>query len=211
LAGRTHLLLAQTVVLSAGVIPLDGFAQARIGRCLALLAAIAYLLSPLLLSIALFEFHAIALVVPLLMAAGAELLDERPTAIIIWLVLAPMTKEEIAIIAAGFGLYALLIQRRVRFGAAMTVGVIAWAVVLFNWLMPAFGQNPDGYAFSYRYKVLGGMPGWVIRTVFARPGTVFRVVATRPKATFLLQLLAPLADLPLLGIRAVLLTLPALA
>jgi uncharacterized membrane protein len=205
------LLLAQTVVLSAGAIPLYGFARARNGRFLALLVVIAYLLSPLLLSIALFEFHAIAFVVPLLMAAGAALLDERPRATVIWLVLALMAKEEVAIIAVGFGLFALLIQRRVRFGAALTVASIAWAVVLFNWLMPAFGQNPDGYAFSYRYETLGGTPGQVIRTLLTKPGAVLRVMATRPKATFLLQLLAPLAGLPLLGIPAVLLTLPTLA
>jgi uncharacterized membrane protein len=205
------LLLAQTVILSAGAVPLYGFARARIGRHLALLVVIVLLLSPLVLSISQFEFHAIAFAVPLLMAAGAALLDERPTATLIWLGLALMAKEEVAFIAVGFGLYALLIQRRARFGAALTVGAIAWTVVLFNWLMPAFGQNPDGYAFSYRYETLGGAPGQVIQTLFTKPATVLRVVATRPKATFLLQLLAPLAGLPLLGIPAVLLTLPTLA
>jgi uncharacterized membrane protein len=205
------LLVAQTVVLSAGVIPLYDFARPRVGRVLALLLVFAYLLSPLLLSIALFEFHPIALSVPLLMAAGAALLSERPRATLFWLVLALLAKEEVAIIAVGFGLYALLIQRRVRFGAALTAGAIAWTLVLFNWLMPAFGQNPDGYTFAYRYETLGGTPGQVIRTLLTRPVTALRVVATKPKATFLLQLLAPLAGLPLLGLPALLLTLPTLA
>jgi len=62
------------------------------------------------------------LAVPLLMAAGAALLDERPGATLLWLGLALLAKEEVALIAVAMGLYAWLIQRRRRFGLGLAAG-----------------------------------------------------------------------------------------
>jgi uncharacterized membrane protein len=205
------LLIFQTVALAAGAIPLYAFARRRLGPGMALLTVLAYFLFPPLHSVALFDFHAIALAVPLLMAAGVALIDERPRATVIWLALALLAKEEVAVIAVGFGLYALLIQRRRRFGAALTTGAGVWALLLFSWIMPSLGQTLVGYPFVYRYRTLGETPGQVIRTLFTRPGTIVHVLATRDKARFLWQLLAPLAGLPLLGWPVVLLSLPILA
>lgn len=217
------LLLAQTVVLAAGAIPLFGFArrtlsgertpsgERRLRSGLALLVVLVYFLTPALHFVALFEFHAIALSVPLLMAAGAALLDKRPRATLIWLGLALLVKEEVALIAIGFGLYAVFIQRRWRYGLALTAGAVAWTILLFAWIMPAFRQTSEGYAFAYRYETLGGGPGQVLRTLFTKPRQAIGVLATRNKMVFLGQLLAPLAGLPLLGLPAVLLTLPTLA
>jgi uncharacterized membrane protein len=204
------LLVFQTVALAAGAIPLYAFAARRLGSGMALLIVLAYFLFPPLHFIALFDFHAIALAVPLLMAAGVALIDERPRATVIWLILALLAKEEVAVIAVGFGLYALLIQRRRRFGAALTVGAGVWMVLLLSWIMPSLGQDLVGYPFVFRYRTLGETPGQVIRTLFTRPGTVVRVLATREKGVFLWQLLAPLAGLPLLGWPVVLLSLPTL-
>ena len=205
------LLVVQTAVLAAGVIPLYVFSKRRLGLGLALLVVAAYFLSPLLHYVALFDFHAIALAVPLLMGAGVALLDERPRATLILLGLALLAKEEAAFIAVGFGLYALLIQRRERFGAALTAGAALWIVLLFGLVMPALGQMPGGYVFWRRYATLGETPGQMVHTLLSRPASVIEVVATGAKATFLWQLLAPLACLPLLGLPAVLLTLPTLA
>jgi uncharacterized membrane protein len=205
------LLFAQAVVLAAGAIPLFAFARTRLGFGLTLLAVLAYFLYPPLHYIGLFEFHAIAFSVPLLMAAGAALLDERPYATVIWLGLALCVKEEIALIAVGFGLYALLIQRRRRFGAALTIGTVLWTVLLFVVVMPALNPGEGSYVFVRRYGTLGATLGEVVRTLFTHPEVAFQLVATEAKALFLWRLLAPLAGLPLLGFPAVLLTLPTLA
>lgn len=204
------LLVVQTVALAAAAAPLFAFARPRLGWSLALLVVIPYFLSPLVHFVALADFHAIALSTPLLMAAGAALLNERPRATIIWLGMALLVKEEVALIAVGFGIYALLIQRRRRFGAALTVGATLWAVLLFGRVMPTFAQSIESYTFARRYGTLGEKPGQIIRTLLTRPATVVEVVATRSKATFLWQILAPLAGLPVLGLPAALLTLPPL-
>lgn len=205
------LLAAQSVILAAGALPLYGFARRRVGAALACTVVLAFLLSPALQNVALFDFHEIALTVPLLMLAGAALLDERPRAVVICLVLAMLVKEEVILITAGFGLYAALIQRRWRFGLALLTGTVLWGFVLFRWVLPALSGGSPGVGFLWRYGALGGSPGEVLRTLATRPGTLVGLVATADKATFLWQLFAPLAGLPLLGLPAFFLALPPLA
>jgi uncharacterized membrane protein len=205
------LLVVQAAVLATGAIPLFGFARSRLGSRLAFLMLAAYFLYPPLHYVALFDFHAVTLAVPLLLAAGAALLEERPRATVIWLGLALLAKEEVALIAVGFGLYALLIQRRWRFGTALTAAATLWVILLFGFLMPALNPSTGSYVFLHRYRTLGETPGQMIRTLFTEPATIVSVVATRSKVTFLWQLLVPLAGLPLIGLPALLLTLPTLA
>jgi hypothetical protein len=205
------LLVVQSVVLASGAIPLFGFARPRLGSRLALLLIAVYFLYPPLHYVALFDFHAVALAVPLLVAAGAALLDQRPRATVIWLCLALLAKEEVALIAFGFGLYALLIQRRWRFGTVLTVGTALWVILLFGFVMPGLNPTASSYVFLGRYRTLGETPGQMMRTLFTEPASILGLVATKPKTAFLWQLLVPLAGLPLIGFPAVLLALPTLA
>ena len=128
--------------------------------------------------------------------------------------LAMLTKEEIAIIALGFGLYAMFIQRRWRYGFAIAVGSVVWGALVFRVLMPLFSGSlagGDDFGFLWRYQALGGTPGEIVTTVLTRPGEVARRLATPERGMYLWQLLAPLAFLPLLGQPAFLLALPPLA
>jgi uncharacterized membrane protein len=208
------LLIAQTAILASSALPLYGFARRLIGVRLGLAVVVAYLASPLLPYVAFADFHEIAPALPLLMAAGAALLDRRARAAVIFLVLAMLAKEEIAIIALGFGLYAMLIQRRWRYGAAIALGSVLWGALVFRVLMPLFSGSlagRDDFGFLWRYQALGGTPGEIVTTVITRPGEVARSLATPERGMYLWQLLAPLAFLPLLGQPAFLLALPPLA
>jgi uncharacterized membrane protein len=205
------LLVVQAAALAAAAIPLFAFARRRIGTRPALLVVLLYLVSPIVHNIAFDQFHEIALAVPLLMAAGAALLDRRMRATIVWLGLALLVKEEIAMIAIGFGLYALLVQRRWRDGAVLLGGALAWCALLYTALMPALRQNGGGTNFASHYRILGSTPEDMLRTLLTRPLTVARLLTTRMKLQFVWQLLAPLGGLPLLGLSALLLVLPQLA
>lgn len=205
------LLVVQALALAAGVGPLLAFAQRRLPAGMALIVALAYLLSPFLASIALFEFHEIALAVLPLMAAGAALLERRPRATLLWLGIALLAKEEVALIAVGFGLYALLVQRRGRFGAALTGAALAWSLFLFGWLMPALNPLEGSYTFAQRYGSLGDSPAAILRGALTQPGTVLALLTTEAKRRFVGALLLPLGGLPLLGLPATLLALPTLA
>lgn len=208
------LLIAQTAILASGALPLYGFARGRIGVGLGLAVVLAYFASPLLPYVAFADFHEIAPALPLLIAAGAALLNRRPRATVIFLALALLTKEEVAVIALGFGLYAMLIQRRWRFGLALSAGSILWGLLVFGVLMPLFsgslGEGGD-FGFLWRYRALGGTPGEIAHTLITRPLDVARSLATPERGVYLWQILAPLAFLPLLGQPAFLLALPPLA
>ncbi len=205
------LLVLQAVILASAAIPLFAFARRRLGSPLALVVVLSYLLSPLPQNIALADFHEIALAVPLLMAAGAALLDKRLRATFIWIALALLVKEEVALIAAGFSLYMLLIQRRWRVGGLAGIGTAVWIFTLVKWLMPGWSNNGGGSNFAQHYGALGGTPLEILRSIFFRPAAVLQVILTERKGLFLLQLFAPLAGLPILGLPAVLLALPTLA
>jgi uncharacterized membrane protein len=204
------LLAVQVAALAVAALPLFSFARARIGVRLAWAVVAAYFLSPALAYVALADFHEIALAVPVLMAAGAALLDMRYRDCLLWLILAMLAKEEVALVAVGFGLYALVFQRRIRFGAGLALGATLWGIALIIWIIPAFNQGRS-YNFLGRYDAAAQAPMQALLGLAGHPLTLLRTVATRAKATFIWQLLAPLAGLPLLGVPAVLLAVPTLA
>lgn len=205
------LLIVQALVLGLPAILLFDFARDRIGDLPAALVAGAYLLSPLLQWIALRDYHVIIFAVPLLMLTGIAVVEQRYRALGVWLGLALLVKEEVALVAIGVALYVLLVQRQWRVGTALTTATVAWAVVQFGVLMPALTEAGGSYVFVRRYGSLGATPMQVLTTLFTSPGTVVQVVATKTKALFTWQLLAPLAGLPLLGLPVTLLALPTYA
>lgn len=204
------LLVAQTIILALGAFPLFAFARRRISQPIALLVVMTYFLSPFLAFIALFEFHEISFAVPLLMAAGAALLDKRAKATLFWLVLALLVKEEVTLIAIGFALYALFVQRRWQFGIGLTLATLVWALFLFGFLMPSLNHLEGNYTFATRYASLGNTPGQIILTLITSPATVLSIITTEAKQYFLYALFLPSAGLPLLGLPSTLLALPTL-
>lgn len=146
------LLLAQVVALALGVVPLCLYARKYIGEVAAIVVVVGYLLYPPLNYIALSDFHEIAFAVPLLFGAGIALLECRTRTTLLFLGLALLVKEEIAIIATGFGIFALVIQRRWRFGLILSTISFLWMVLLFTVIMPILGH---GNAYSFSLSVAG--------------------------------------------------------
>ena len=204
------MLIAQAIMLATGAFPLFAFARRRLSQGIAFLVVIAYLLSPFLAFIALFEFHEIALSVPFLIAAGAALLEKRNYATVLWLIPALLAKEEVALIAIGFGFYALFIQRRWRFGVGLTIGTVVWAISLFGWIIPTLNYIEKNYTFAYRYPSLGDTPRKIVISALTKPTLVLTLLSDEIKHRFLLKLMIPLGGLPLLGLPAMLLAFPTL-
>ena len=204
------LLVIQVVLLAVAVVPLYVFARPRLGPWGGLLVVAAYLLYPALAYIAFSDFHEITLTVPLLMAAGAALLNNRLRAATIWLVLAMLLKEEVVLIAIGCGLYAAFFLGRRRYGVALVTLSTLWGLLLVLVIMPALSGG-GSYTFFSRYTTLGNTLAEMLHTLLLRPATIYHLVSTPQKLLFTLQLLFPLACLPLLGFPAILLALPTYA
>jgi uncharacterized membrane protein len=204
------LFIAQILALTLAVIPLFRLAKRRLGTGPGLLIAAAYFLYPPLNWVAYSGFREISLAVPLLMASAASLLDKRLWQSLLWLALAMLVKEEIALIAVAYGLYIWLILHRRRLGILVAAGASLWAVLLVQVLMPAL-YGGASYEFYNRYHTLGNTPTEMLRTLLLEPLVVLRQVSAPDKLQYVSLLLLPLAGLPLLGLPIVLLALPTLA
>ncbi len=121
-----------------------------------------------------------------------------------------LLKEEVALIAIGFGLYAAFFLGRRRYGVALVTLSALWGLLLVLVIMPALSGG-GSYTFFSRYTTLGNTPAEMLHTLLLRPATIYHLISTPQKLLFTLQLLLPLACLPLLGFPAILLALPTYA
>lgn len=201
------LLLAQTVALALGALPVYGLARQKIGSApTALVFAAAYLLYPAMQWSNTYEFHSDTFATPLLLAAFYFLSVRRWPWYFAMLGLAALTKETAGVSIVMVGLYALFFHRRVggltvAFGAASIVIAMA-AIRHFN------GGVPSPYPLLYAHY--GGSPLAIASYLFRHPLSAWAALNIEPHREYLLQLLAPLLFLPLFAPEVLVLAAPAL-
>lgn len=207
------LLVFQVIALGAGGLPLYWLAKKRLGYALALVVAAAWFLYPALQNVALFEFHEIALVTPLLAFALFFLLNHKLAPFFVCLGLALMLKEEVAFIAAAFGVYLIFVERQRALGIVVTLASLVWAYAVVSWVIPYFYGPVYGgnYYFVERYTYLGKTVSEIIHNAVTQPQLVLAQLLLPEKIDFVFQLLVPVAFIPLVGIEVFALALPSMA
>src|SRR3954453_5543149 len=162
------LLVAQALLLAAAALPVYAWARARIGDGPALLVEVGYFCFAGLLAGAFFDFHELAVGTLGVSVALYGLLERRTWVFCAGAAVALLSKEDLALTVAAMGLYALLVQRRWRFGTALVAGCVAWFFVVVDAVMPAIA----GHRYSYwRLSVGGDAPG-LVRAAVTRPWQV---------------------------------------
>jgi uncharacterized membrane protein len=203
----TMLLVVQAGAIALGAVPVFWLARKHLrSERTAALFALAYLLYPSVQWLALDDFHPVALACPLLLY-GLWYLDEgRLLAALPFLVLAVLTKEEIALVVAGLGVWYWLARGHRRAGAGLAVAGVVVAAFFLGVVMPHFraGEAPEFYG---RYDAIGGSPLGILETAVTDPLALLRAVTEGRDLNYLLQL-----SLPVLGLflAAPLLLIPAL-
>jgi uncharacterized membrane protein len=203
------LLVTQTVAIALGALPAYRLAERRLGSERAALGfAFAYLLYPPVQWLTIDEFHPIALATPLLLW-GIDLLDrDRPLAFAGVALLAIATKEEVGLVVAMLGGWYWL-RRRDRRGLGIAVAGAAASVVAIAVIVPHFRHGHS--AFFSRYSEVGGSPGEIVRSALTRPWHLVAVAFDARGFAYLLDLLWPLAFLPLAAPLLAAAALPELA
>lgn len=166
------LLAAQAAVLALGAYPVARLAMdAGLTQRQSLAIAGAYLMYPFVLTASLFDFHPETLAVPALLMAVLAAREDRRIAFCIWIAIALLCKEIIALTVAMMGLWLLLFERRKFFGTTALVAGAIWFVVALKVIVPAFseGGNPSGMDY---YSYLGNSIGQIIWTMITRPDVV---------------------------------------
>src|SRR6266702_4891960 len=129
-----HILLVfQTLALASGALPVFLLTRKYIPEWpfIAVAMATAYLLSPALLGINIFDFHPISLATPLLLYAVLALTYKRYGWFILACILAASCKEDIPFSLAILGLFLIWKYKLPRLGIALTIGNL----VLHPWLL----------------------------------------------------------------------------
>ncbi|MFI1398365.1 DUF2079 domain-containing protein [Streptomyces sp. NPDC020681] len=199
------LLLAQSALLALGAVPLTAWALRTLGRRPAHAVAVAYGLSWGIASAAAFDFHEVALAVPLLSFAVTALGQQRWRAAVIWAAPLVLIKEDLGLTLAALGAYVAWKgpgARRLGIATAVT-GLVA-SVVEIKLLLPAF--NPAG-GYAHGGNLAEGAHSSLLGTIAFAP-----LDALRPdiKAMTLVLVFAPSALLALRSPLA-LLAVPTLA
>ncbi|MBI3741913.1 MAG: DUF2079 domain-containing protein [Chloroflexi bacterium] len=210
-ANPKAILIVQSLGLAISALPLYWIGRKQIGPMLALIVAIAFWVSPSVLVINQAVFYEIKLAVPLLSFALFFLLRRRYVPFFISLGLALMLKQEIAFIAAGFALFIFFVQRQRLLGGFIFLAGIGLALLIILVLYPASAKGAIYPQFEQRYAYLGTTFDQVIKTLITRPDIALAHILVPTKIEFSIDLLTPLAFLPLIGWQVFAISLPAWA
>ena len=205
-------------------------------RPMALALALAYLLAPQLQSAVLTEFHAAPLAVPFLLWAFWAIEQARLWPFVIATLLVATVKEEMALLAAGLGLWRfwilagapwarfwisgeILEQPKIQNPKSKIISLLV-AIIAFAWfylatfvIIPAHAVQIYDTAESVyfgRYGALGDSPADIFKSFFTQPGLVWQIATEPVRLRYLWGLLAPFGLLSLLAPEIILLSLPLL-
>jgi uncharacterized membrane protein len=203
------LITLQVVWIATGVIPLYRLSMRRLGsRAFSTILCLCYLLHPSLQGIVLFEFHSLALIIPLSIWAIERLDAGAIRGYFVALAGILLAREDAALFACGLGLWAMVHPPgRIRVGLA-TLGIcVAWLAFVKLVVMPDSGllmANSEGtYTYANRFADVipdgeGGVRD-ILLTLVTNPMFVLQYVLQADKIVALVVLLLPLCFLPLLA------------
>lgn len=193
------LLVAQTIALGLG-----GIAAFRIGQRLlspraGLALTLATLWNPIMLNTALFEFHALAFAIPIVLWALDAYTAKRLGRYLLWIVLALMVREDVALAVMGLGLLALIDRRRWQWSIIPLLLGAAWFVTTMQIAshLNGYGQ----YKFLRYYGWLGSSWREVGQTLALHPLRWLPAFGSVQTLALVVGALAPVGFLPLLRLR----------
>jgi uncharacterized membrane protein len=201
------LLVFQTLWLCSGALAVWALAKEHlVNEWLAVLCAVVFLLYPALHGVNLFDFHSLALIVPLLVWA-IYLLDAGRLRLY-WPVLALLLlcREDVSLLACFIGVYAIL-SGHTRSGVATILISLTYLALVKNFgmhdssLLMAKSDKTHSYVFYFEEMIPypeEGARGLVV-TALTNPLYTLKVFFKPERVLFFLRLIVPLLALPLLA------------
>lgn len=206
------LLIFQTLVLAAGA-PAVFLLTRRYFPSWPLLAtiiSIAYLVSPALLGINIFDFHPDSLATPLLLYAILALTYRRYITFLLLCLWVCACKEDMPLAIALFGILLIWKYKLPRLGLTLLLGGGLWAFVAFKVVLPHFYAGVLANNFWYRYRFLGATPLAAVANILKHPLILFTQVITIGRVYYIFSLVRSTGFLALLAPEWLLPALPKL-
>lgn len=220
-AGPETLLVIQTVVVALGAwfifqLTLELIKNAKYRQLLALIFALSYLLYPPLERSNMFDFHSVTMASTFLLGMFYCWLKNKYKLSLIFFFLSLATKEQVALTTCFFGVYTIYsnyILKKTKkniYYSLTIIGIsIYWFVFTIFYVIPAF-RGSDHFAIK-KYADFGDSPTNIIIGVLKNPLSIIRYIISDDAKRYLLNLLGPVAFLPLLSPATLLIAAPEFA
>ena len=195
-------------------------------RNAAMVFSILFLFNPSLQFANLYDFHAVTLATTLLLGTFYFFLKKNHIWFAVFAVLAGLTKEQVWVVIALFGIHtiffefikvfkkkAVLTSRKTLSNLARGGAVAITSLSIFYFLVSVAIPNARGgehFALSY-YSDFGDSPTSVIRNVILSPGEITQVILEKSRVDYLRQLFLPLGFISLLSPLVLIFAIPDLA
>ncbi len=207
------LLMFQTLVLAAGAPAVFLLTRRYLPSwpMLAAVMAMAYLVSPALLGINIFDFHPDSLATPLLLYALVALTYRRFIWFLILCFFVCACKEDMPLAVAFLGILLIWKYRLPRLGLALLLGGCLWTYLAFKLVIPHFYVGVQPNNFWYRYEFLGSTPLTAVGNLLLHPWLIFTEIITLDRVYYTFSLLRSTGFLALLAPEWLLPALPKFA
>lgn len=193
------LLMGQAAVIASGLIPLYLICKKhKLSNNAIVLFALCYILMPSMANGCFYYLHENKFLSALVLWLVYALEKDKwiPTIICTFLLLS--VKEDAPVYAAVLGLYFVLSRRRVSKGTAV-FGISVVYFIIVSALMAKYGLGTMSYRYDNFIYDNSGSLITVIKAVILNPIYTIRECFDEEKITFLLQMLVPLAFMPLMS------------
>ncbi len=201
------ILVLQTVWLASSGIPLFLHAK-RVLRNPWLASACVLILyaTPALQGVNLFDFHSLALMIPLAMWLIYAIDANKPVVYGCVLPLFLFVREDMPLVASTIGLYAILMKRP-RWGVITLVVSVVYLITLKKITAYVLGDLSKTHDYQYYYEELihnkeSGIFGLVL-SAFSDPAAALAVIAKPDKLFYFIKIFGPLLGIPFLAGRKV--------
>lgn len=201
------LLILQTLFLGIGALPLSLIAREKLGKPFDLMFVIIYFMYPPLGFVNLFEFHPIALTIPMLFAAFYSFEKNRFKSFLMWMFFAMLCKENVALIMFFYGIYAVFRRRSFKW---IFVPIFIGGLWFFTYaaiILPYFNKGLIG--FYNLYSHLGQNVLEILAAILKKPWYVLKIMMMPHNRSYILNLIGPVGIfIPLLAIDKLFIILP---
>lgn len=208
-SGPETLLVIQAIAVGLGALAVYGigtivFEKKNNVRLISLFFSFAYLMYPPLQRANQFDFHAVVLATPLLLCMFYFYLKRKYTISVLYAFAALLTKEQVGLTVAFFGLFVLLqncIQikkklfnkREFIFAGIVIASGIMWFVISMNDIIPFFRKGAH-FAIDY-FGDFGDSPKNVFAGLINKPALILQYVFRRDTYEYVYNMLGPLGFL----------------
>ncbi len=205
------LLILQTLVVAGGAYPAFWLARLRLrSNLVAVAIAVLYLLYPAQQQALTFDFHAVTFTASFLLFMLYFMYVGRTVAVFIFALLCLACKEEIGLVVAMFGVWALVFQWRWRSGLALFLIGVTWFGLAYAVIMPHF--SPTGHPLLVsRYPQLEKPTAFITNSLLHPHGFLNQYVREPGHLAYLNVLFSPALYFPLLAPWVLFVAFPSMA